>query len=116
MPVDVHLLDGTLPAPLPEVTPGHEAAGDRTGWAGVPVPGSPGSARCSSPGGSAASVRPAPAGSSSSAPIRRSWDSTTTVPGPNSSSYVCALAAFGDDLPFEQAAILADAVATPYAG
>ena len=24
---DVHLLDGTLPGPLPVVTPGHEAAG-----------------------------------------------------------------------------------------
>jgi len=115
---DVHLLDGTLPAPLPEVTPGHEAAGviERVG-PGVPPHWQPGQ-RAVLFAGRVCGECPACAGGQfeqcTDTEIMGfnydgAWAEFVVVP------YV-ALAAFGDDLPFEQAAILADAVATPYAG
>jgi D-arabinose 1-dehydrogenase-like Zn-dependent alcohol dehydrogenase len=114
---DVHLIDGSLPAPLPEVTPGHEAAGVIEA-VGPGVPGWRPGQRVVMAGG------------------RPCWQCRNCVRGrPNEclqlqimgsfydgawAEYIVVpygtLTAIPDQLPFEQAAILADAVATPYAG
>jgi D-arabinose 1-dehydrogenase-like Zn-dependent alcohol dehydrogenase len=114
---DVHLIDGSLPAPLPEVTPGHEAAGVIEA-VGPGVPGWRPGHRVVMAGG------------------RPCWQCRNCIRGrPNEclqlqimgsfydgawAEYVAVpygtLTAIPDQLPFEQAAILADAVATPYAG
>jgi 2-desacetyl-2-hydroxyethyl bacteriochlorophyllide A dehydrogenase len=113
---DVHLLDGSLPAPLPVVTPGHEAAGtiERVG-PGVPFwqPG----ARVVLAGGKPCGACFACAGGqfNECANLRimgfhydGGWAEYVVVP-------FGALTAVPDGIPVEQAAILADAVATPYA-
>jgi D-arabinose 1-dehydrogenase-like Zn-dependent alcohol dehydrogenase len=114
---DVHLIDGSLPAPLPEVTPGHEAAG-LIEAVGLGVSGWQPGQRVVMAGG------------------RPCWQCRNCIRGrPNEclqllimgsfydgawAEYIAVpygtLTAIPDDLPFEQAAILADAVATPYAG
>jgi D-arabinose 1-dehydrogenase-like Zn-dependent alcohol dehydrogenase len=115
---DVHLVDGTLPAPLPQVTPGHEAAGvvERLG-ALVPPAWHPGQ-RVTMAGGRPDMTCPNCVRGRTSECLRTqimgfdydgAWAEYVTVP-------YAALSAIPADLPFEQAAILADAVATPYAG
>lgn len=114
---DVHLLDGTLPTPLPEVTPGHEASGvvERlgaavTGWrpgqrvvlaAGRQCGTCPECAR-----GRAEDCRATQVMGFS---YDGAWARYVVVPA-------VALTEIPAGLPFEQAAVLADAVATPYAG
>jgi 2-desacetyl-2-hydroxyethyl bacteriochlorophyllide A dehydrogenase len=114
---DVHLLDGSLPAPLPVVTPGHEAAGvvERVG-PGVPFwrPG----ARVVMAGGKPCGTCFACAGGQFGDCVAMrimgfhydgAWAEYVVVP-------FGALTAVPDGIPIEQAAILADAVATPFAG
>ena len=115
---DVHLIDGSLRASLPVVTPGHEAAGviERVG-AGVPR-WQPGQAVVMSGG--------KPCGACANCALGRgegeclsfqimgfnydgAWAEYVVVP------FTC-LTPVPDGMPFEQAAILADAVSTPYAG
>lgn len=113
---DVHLIDGELPGSLPVVTPGHEAAGvvERAGervagW----QPGDRvllGAGRAC--GTCAACVRGTP---ECEAPqimgfgYDGAWAQYVVVPGGT-------LTSLPDELPLEQACVLADAVATPYAG
>ena len=113
---DVHLLDGSMPAPLSRVVPGHEAAGTVVAvGAGVPV-WAEGDAVVLSGGGacgrcpSCASGRP-----DDCTDIRvmgfsydGGWADFVTVPF----SY---LSRAPRTVPLTQAAILADAVATPWA-
>ena len=114
---DVHLIDGSLPGPLPVVTPGHEAAGvvERLG---ANVIGWQSGQRVVLAGG-----RPCLACNS----CRRgqpdrcqafeimgfnydgAWAQYVVVPA-------LAMTAVPDQIPLEQAAVLADAVSTPYAG
>ena len=114
---DVHLIDGSLPAPLPEVTLGHEAAGVIEA-VGRGVPGWQPGQRVVMAGGRACwrcrncirgrpneCLQPEIMGSF----YDGAWAEYVVVP-------YSALTAIPDQLPFEQAAILADAVATPYAG
>ena len=115
---DVHLLDGTFPSALPVVTPGHEAAGvvERVGervprWApGARVVISAGKpcgacANCAQGRGTDACLRAQIMGFD----YDGAWAEYVAVPYGN-------LTPVPDALPFEQAAILADAVSTPYAG
>src|SRR3954465_14352048 len=116
---DVHLIDGTLPTPLARVTPGHEPAGviDRLGE-GVPDHWAPGTRvlmAAGKPCGQCVKcVRGYPQ-SSCLAPLIMgfgfdgAWAEYVVVPWQ-------ALPAVPDHVPIEQAAILADAVSTPYAG
>lgn len=114
---DVHLLDGSLPSPLPIVTPGHESAGtvERVG-PGVPFwrPGR----RVVMAGGKPCGTCSACAGGQfdECRDLRimgfhydGAWAQYIAVP-------YSSLTGIPDDIPIEQAAILADAVATPYAG
>jgi D-arabinose 1-dehydrogenase-like Zn-dependent alcohol dehydrogenase len=115
---DVHLIDGTLPTPLERVTPGHEPAGviESVG-SGVPDYWRPGRRVLMAAG--------KPCGECQSCvelgdPARcmavkvmgfgfdGAWAEYVVVPW-------LALVAVPDDIPLEQAAILADAVSTPYA-
>lgn len=114
---DVHLIDGSLPGPLAQVTPGHEAAGviERVG---ADVPGW-------QPGDRVVMAGGRPCGACAHCVRGRleeclrfeimgfnydgAWAEYVVVP-------FYALTSVPDDLPFEQAAILADAVSTPYAG
>jgi 2-desacetyl-2-hydroxyethyl bacteriochlorophyllide A dehydrogenase len=113
---DVHLIDGTLPGPLPVVTPGHESAGvvERVG---SEVPGWRAGDRVLLAGGR-------PCGSCGHCVRGRyeecqafeimgfsydgAWAQYVVVPSQT-------LTSIPDDLPFPQAAVLADAVSTPYA-
>lgn len=113
---DVHLMDGTIPPIVPEVTPGHEPAGIVTA-VGDLVPGWKEGDRAVLTGGR-------PCGRCSHCSIGRvedclsfeimgfhydgSWAEFVSVP-------YFAMTPLPDGIPFEQAAILADAVATPYA-
>src|SRR3954451_8585684 len=116
---DVHLIDGTLPAPLERVTPGHEPAGviDRVGegvpdyWAqgarvlmaaGKPCGQCPNCVRGYPPG---SCLEPLVMGFA----FDGAWAEYVVVPWH-------ALTAVPDHVPIEQAAILAVAVSTPYAG
>ena len=113
---DVHLLDGSLPGPLPVVTPGHEAAGTveqvgalvqgwRPGDRVVMAGGRP-CGRCRT------CVRGRPAECEAFEIMGFSFDGAwaqyVVVPS-------FALSSVPDGVPFEQAAVLADAVSTPYA-
>ncbi len=113
---DVHLIDGSLPGPLPVVTPGHEAAGvvERVG---DEVPGWSKGDRVLLAGGR-------PCWSCAHCVRGRfqeclafeimgfnydgAWAQYVLVPAQT-------LTSIPDDLPFPQAAVLADAVSTPYA-
>ncbi len=114
---DVHLIDGSLPTALAVVTPGHEAAGVVEAL-GAEVAGWKEGDRVVLAGGR-------PCGTCANCVRGRAeeclafeimgfgfdgaWAEYVVVPA-------AALSAVPDDLPIEQAAILADAVATPYAG
>ncbi|MCY0998978.1 zinc-binding dehydrogenase [Myxococcus sp. MISCRS1] len=114
---DAHLLDGSLQSPLPVVTPGHESSGVIDA-VGVGVPRWTAGQRVAMAGGK-------PCGRcarcSNGQPAEcldfhimgfhydGAWAEYVVVP-------YFVLSAIPDHLPFEQAAILADAVATPYAG
>jgi D-arabinose 1-dehydrogenase-like Zn-dependent alcohol dehydrogenase len=114
---DVHLVDGTIPPTLDKVTPGHEVAGTvaETGpgvsyWqngmrvsieAGKPC----GTCIECRKGNVSTCLNPLAMGSM----FDGGWAEFIAVPA-------ACLIELPDHLPFEQAAILADAVATPYAG
>ena len=113
---DVHLLDGTLPASLPVITPGHEAAGtiERVG---EQVPGWRPGQRVVMAGGRACGrcpmcvrgrVEECVAFEIMGFAFDGAWAQYVVVP-------YAGLAAVPDGVPIEQAAVLADAVATPYA-
>lgn len=116
---DVHLIDGTLPSPRDRVIPGHEPAGVIAGLGeGVPdhwrvgmrvlmAAGKP-CGRCPN------CVRGYPPGKCLVPQVMGfaydgAWAEYVVVPWR-------ALTAVPDHVPIEQAAILADAVSTPYAG
>jgi threonine dehydrogenase-like Zn-dependent dehydrogenase len=116
---DVHLIDGMLASPLDRVTPGHEPAGviDRLGE-GVPDHWAPGTRvlmAAGKPCGKCLNcVRGYPPGSCLAPLVMGfafdgAWAEYVVVPWQ-------ALTAVPDHVPIEQAAILADAVSTPYAG
>jgi D-arabinose 1-dehydrogenase-like Zn-dependent alcohol dehydrogenase len=115
---DVHLLDGSLKTPLEVVTPGHEAAGtiaacgsSVSGWSvGQRVVMAGGKAcgtcrSCLDGGGETRCSRFQIMGFA----YDGAWAEYIAVPW----SSLCAIP---DHLPFPQAAILADAVSTPFAG
>ena len=113
---DVHLLDGSIPPVTDEVTPGHEPAG-MVAAVGELVPGWKEGDRAVMAGGR-------PCGTCFHCTIGRiedclafqimgfhydgAWAEYVKVP-------YFAMTPVPDGIPFEQAAILADAVATPYA-
>ncbi|MFP2907999.1 zinc-binding dehydrogenase [Pyxidicoccus sp. 3LFB2] len=114
---DAHLLDGSLQSPLPVVTPGHESSGiiDEVGPG---VPGWKPEQRVAMAGGrpcgrcvkcSNGRLQECLAFQIMGFHYDGAWAEYVVVP-------YFALSAIPDHLPFEQAAILADAVATPYAG
>jgi D-arabinose 1-dehydrogenase-like Zn-dependent alcohol dehydrogenase len=116
---DVHLIDGTLDSPLERVTPGHEPAGliERVGE-GVPAHWSPATRvlmAAGKPCGECPNcVRGYPPASCIEPLVMGfafdgAWAEYVVVPWQ-------ALTAVPDHVPIEQAAILADAVSTPYAG
>jgi D-arabinose 1-dehydrogenase-like Zn-dependent alcohol dehydrogenase len=114
---DVHLLDGTLPTDLPVVTPGHEAAGVIAAVGGAVPYWQPGMHVVMAGGKPCESCATCAAGRLDRCPNTRimgfnydgAWAEFVVVPA-------FALTEVPDWLPFEQAAILADAVSTPYAG
>lgn len=114
---DVHLLDGSLPSSLAVVTPGHEAAGVIAA-VGSAVPYWQPGQRVVMAGGKPCGVCAACArGRLDRCPhvevmgfgYDGAWAEYVVVPA-------FTLCEIPDWLPFEQAAILADAVSTPYAG
>lgn len=116
---DVHLIDGTLATPLERVTPGHEPAGviEQVGE-GVPEYWAPGARvvmAAGKPCGECPNcVRGYPPSSCLATLVMGfafdgAWAEYVVVPWH-------ALTAVPDRVPIEQAAILADAVSTPYAG
>jgi D-arabinose 1-dehydrogenase-like Zn-dependent alcohol dehydrogenase len=113
---DVHLLDGTLPAVLPVVTPGHEAAGTVEA-VGDLVPGwTPGDRVLMAGGRNCGTCRWCVRGRIEDCEAFQilgfnydgAWAQYVVVP-------YGALTGVPAGLPVEQAAILADAVSTPYA-
>lgn len=116
---DVHLIDGTLPAGLERVIPGHESAGviERAGEQ-VPDFWRPGT-RVLMAGGKACGTCESCLGGFDNSRCRSpmvmgfaydgAWAEYVVVPWQ-------ALVEVPDHVPLDQAAILADAVATPYAG
>ncbi|MET9885810.1 zinc-binding dehydrogenase [Streptomyces sp. NPDC006430] len=112
---DVHMIDGTLPCPLEQVTPGHEPAGTvaRLG-SGVPF-WQPGQRVVIAPGRGCGTCRHCGDGQPCLAPqvMGQDWDGAWA-------EYVTApyqtLVEVPDSVPIEQAAICADAVATPFSG
>lgn len=114
---DVHLLDGSLGTPGDTVTLGHEAAGEvdaagehARGW-------EPGQRVVIGAGRTCGRCRDCLRGRREACVAGQilgvhydgAWARYVVVPA-------AALSPVPDDLPFEQAAILADAVSTPYAG
>lgn len=114
---DVHLLDGSLGVPAQTVTMGHEAAGEvdvagerARGW-------QPGQRVVVGAGRTCGACRDCRRGRPEACVGGQilgvhydgGWARYAVVPA-------SALAPVPDELPFEQAAILADAVSTPYAG
>jgi D-arabinose 1-dehydrogenase-like Zn-dependent alcohol dehydrogenase len=113
---DVHLLDGTLPAALPVVTPGHEAAGTVEA-VGDLVPGwVPGDRVVMAGGRPCGECRWCVRGRGEECEAFQilgfafdgAWAQYVVMP-------YAALTGVPAGLPVEQAAILADAVSTPYA-
>jgi 2-desacetyl-2-hydroxyethyl bacteriochlorophyllide A dehydrogenase len=115
---DVHMMDGTMPpTPLEQVTPGHEAAGTIEG-VGPGVPRwQPGQRVVMAGGKNCGACRHCIAGDLTEClnPLTMGnqydggWAEYVVVPFP-------VLTAVPAHVPFEQAAICADAVATPYNG
>jgi len=113
---DVHLIDGSLPGPLPEITPGHEPAGviEAVGDA-VPV-WQPGQRVLMAAGRPCLTCANCAGGRTDRCfafeimgfNYDGAWADYVVVP-------YAALTAVPDSVPIEQAAILADAVSTPYA-
>jgi D-arabinose 1-dehydrogenase-like Zn-dependent alcohol dehydrogenase len=115
---DVHLIDGSLRSSLPVVTPGHEAAGviERVGER---VPGWTPGQRVVMAGGKACGACASCANGRGQEDCLRfrimgfdydgAWAEFIVVP-------YTSLTLVPEHIPFEQAAILADAVSTPYAG
>ncbi len=115
---DLHMIDGIMPDfPLEQVTPGHEGAGtiERVGPA-VPLwrPGQRvvllagrncGICRHCVSGGTKACLNPLVMGQN----YNGSWAEYVVIP-------FSVLAALPENIPFEQAALIPDAVATPYTG
>ncbi|HEX5496578.1 MAG TPA: zinc-binding dehydrogenase [Mycobacteriales bacterium] len=114
---DVHLIDGTLPSPLPVVTPGHEASGVVERPGALAAGWRPGQRVVMAGGGPCGTCAMCARGRAEDCWAPRimgfgydgAWAEYVVVPAG-------ALTEIGEDLPFEQAAVLADAVATPYAG
>lgn len=113
---DVHLVDGSIPPIVPEVTPGHEPSGV-VATVGESVPGWKEGDRAVLAGGR-------PCGRCVHCQIGRVEDCLEfEIMGfhydGSWAEYVCvpyfAMTPLPEGIPFEQAAILADAVATPYA-
>jgi 2-desacetyl-2-hydroxyethyl bacteriochlorophyllide A dehydrogenase len=115
---DVHLIDGTLPTPLPRVIPGHESAGviEQAG-SEVPDYWQPGKRVLMAGGKPCGECRNCVALGDPSKCLAfkvmgfgfdGAWAEYIVVPW-------LALVEVPDEVPLEQAAILADAVATPYA-
>jgi D-arabinose 1-dehydrogenase-like Zn-dependent alcohol dehydrogenase len=114
---DVHLIDGSLPPPVPRVTPGHEAAGviealgsHVAGWAPgdrVVMAGGRPCLKC--PACARGRMDDCRAFEIMGFSYDGAWAQYVVVPA-------FALTPVPDSVPLEQAAILADAVATPYAG
>lgn len=113
---DVHLVDGSLPGPLPVVTPGHEAAGVIAA-VGSAVPHWQVGQRVVMAGGrpclTCAHCAAGRADSCLAFEIMGfnydgAWADYVAAP-------YAGLTAVPDSVPIEQAAILADAVSTPYA-
>jgi 2-desacetyl-2-hydroxyethyl bacteriochlorophyllide A dehydrogenase len=113
---DVHLIDGSLPGPLPEVTPGHEPAGVieavgdtvplwQPGQRVLMAAGRPCLACVNCAGGRTERCLN---GEIMGFNYDGAWADFVVVP-------YAALVAVPDSIPIEQAAILADAVSTPYA-
>ncbi len=113
---DVHLIDGSIPAIVPQVIPGHEPSGivDKVGEL---VPGwKPGDRAVLAGGRSCGRCRNCTIGRDEDCLAFQimgfhydgSWAEYVTVP-------YFAMTPLPEGIPFEQAAILADAVATPYA-
>jgi 2-desacetyl-2-hydroxyethyl bacteriochlorophyllide A dehydrogenase len=113
---DVHLIDGSLPGPLPEVTPGHEPAGviEAVGDA-VPM-WQPGQRVLMAAGRPCLTCASCAGGRTEQClafeimgfSYDGAWAEYVVVP-------YAALVPVPDSIPIEQAAILADAVSTPYA-
>jgi D-arabinose 1-dehydrogenase-like Zn-dependent alcohol dehydrogenase len=113
---DVHLIDGGIPAVIPEVTPGHEASGTvvatgdlATGW----KPGRRATLAGGRPCGQCAMCTTGRIDQCNAFQIMGfhydgAWAEYVVVP-------FFTLAPLPDRIPAEHAAILADAVATPYA-
>lgn len=113
---DVHLIDGSLPGPLPVVTPGHEAAGTIAA-VGDQVPGwQPGDRVVMAGGRPCGHCRQCVRGRLQECEAFEimgfsfdgAWAQYVVVP-------YFGLSSVPDAVPIEQAAVLADAVATPYA-
>ena len=113
---DVHLLDGSLPGPLPVVTPGHEAAGTIAA-VGDQVPGWQRGDRVVMAGGRPCGhcrqcvrgrLQECDAFEIMGFGFDGAWAQYVVVP-------YFGLTAVPDAVPIEQAAVLADAVSTPYA-
>ncbi|MFJ3335311.1 zinc-binding dehydrogenase [Streptomyces sp. NPDC086766] len=110
---DVHMIDGSLPCPLERVTPGHEPAGTIAA-VGSEVPyWRPGRRVVIAPGRSCGACPHCGDALACPAPqtMGQHWDGAwaeyVVVP-------YATLVNVPDDVPIEQAAICADAVATPY--
>jgi D-arabinose 1-dehydrogenase-like Zn-dependent alcohol dehydrogenase len=113
---DVHLMDGSLPGPLPAVTPGHEAAGT-VAAVGALVPGwSTGDRVVMAGGRPCGRCRTCVHGRPSECEAFEimgfsfdgAWAQYVVVP-------YGTLSSVPEGIPFEQAVVLADAVSTPYA-
>ena len=113
---DVHLLDGTLPGPLAVVTPGHESSGVVEQVGDLVQGWKPGDRVLLAGGKSCGSCPACVRGRTDECLAFEimgfnydgAWAQYVVVPGQT-------LTSIPDTLPFEQAAVLADAVSTPYA-
>jgi len=114
---DVHLLDGSLPSSLAVVTPGHEAAGVIAAVGSAVSYWQPGQRVVMAGGKPCGACAACARGRLDRCPhvevmgfgYDGAWAEYVVVPA-------YTLCEIPDWLPFEQAAILADAVSTPYAG
>lgn len=113
---DVHLIDGSLPGPLDVVTPGHEPAGVIEKVGDTVAFWQPGQRVLMAAGRTCMTCRHCAAGEPENCESVQimgfsydgAWAEYVVVPA-------AALVAVPDDIPIERAAILADAVSTPYA-